>query len=157
MVAMLTISIRDLEENDLMFLVETRNECRFFLHNASEFSLENCKEWFQKTNPKFFIIENEGTPIGYFRTSDWTSNSCWIGGDLHKDYRGKGLIKTAYYKLFEYLKSINIKIIYLSVLSFNEVAHGLYKKLGFEQISITNISQVGTNKSVISIQMMKKL
>ena len=154
---MSTISLRELKENDLEFLIEIRNECHFFLHNASEFSLKNCKEWFQKTNPKFFIIENEGNPIGYFRTSDWTDNSCWVGGDLHKDFRGRGLMKTAYYKLFDYLKSINISIVYLSVLSFNEVAYNLYKNLGFETTSITDFSQIGTDKKTTSIQMIKKL
>lgn len=153
----MTITIRDLVENDLEFLVEVRNECRHFLHNATEFSLEECKDWFKRTNPRFYVIENDKTRIGYFRTSEWQQDSCWVGGDLHKDYRGKGLMKAAYFELFEKLKHLNVKTVFLSVLSFNEVAFNLYKKLGFQTLSITDVQQSGTNKLTNSIQMVKEL
>jgi len=151
------IKIRELVESDLEFLVEIRNECRNFLHNASEFSLEDCKEWFKNFSPKFYIIESDGTRIGYFRTSDWQQDSCWIGGDLHKDFRGKGLMKSSYFELFEHLRSLNVKTVFLSVLSFNEVAFNLYEKLGFQTTSITDFCQVGTNKITHSIQMAKDI
>jgi len=151
------ITIRELVETDLEFLVEIRNECRFFLHNASEFSLENCRDWFKKTNPKFYVIQHEDTPIGYFRTSDWQKDSCWVGGDLHKDFRGKGLMKAAYFKLFEHLKSLKINVVYLSVLNFNEVAFNLYKKLGFATTSTTDVVQGGTGRFANSIQMVKEI
>lgn len=153
----MTITIRDLSEDDLEFLVEIRNECRNFLHDASEFSLEECKIWFKKTKPQFYIIENEGTKIGYFRTSNWQQDSCWVGGDLHKDYRGKGLMKNAYVNLFHYLKNMQIRKVFLSVLSFNETAFFLYKKLGFEILTTTKIYQNGTNRLTDSIQMVKVL
>ena len=153
----MSITIRELTADDLSFLVEVRNECKNFLHNATEFSLEECKEWFKKTSPKFYVIENEGIRIGYFRTSEWQQDSCWVGGDLHKDYRGKGLMKSAYFKLFQLLKDMNVNTVFLSVLSFNEVAFNLYKKLGFQTISITDVQQGGTNKATNSIQMVKEL
>jgi len=153
----MSVTIRELTADDLSFLVEVRNECKNFLHNATEFSLEECKEWFQKTSPKFYVIENEGIRIGYFRTSEWQQDSCWVGGDLHKDYRGKGLMKSAYFKLFQLLKDMNVNTVFLSVLSFNEVAFNLYKKIGFQTISITDVHQGGTNKATNSIQMVKEL
>jgi len=76
---------------------------------------------------------------------------------LHKDYRGKGLMKSAYFKLFQLLKDMNVNTVFLSVLSFNEVAFNLYKKIGFQTISITDVHQGGTNKATNSIQMVKEL
>ncbi|NBP00915.1 MAG: GNAT family N-acetyltransferase [Proteobacteria bacterium] len=153
----MTITLRDLQEKDLNFLVEVRNECKDFLHNASEFSIDSCKKWFNDTKPKFFLIEKENAPIGYFRTSEWTDNSCFVGGDLHKDYRGKGYMKIAYPLLFEKLLTLNIKTVFLSVLEFNVRAISLYKKLGFEELSKNSYTQLGSNKNTINIDMKKVL
>jgi RimJ/RimL family protein N-acetyltransferase len=151
------ITLRDLQERDLAFLVDVRNECRNFLHNASEFSLEECETWFRKTSPTFYVIENNGNIVGYFRTSEWKESSCWVGGDLHKDYRGKGMMKSAYSVLFERLKEKGIETVFLSVLDFNEVAINLYEKLGFRTLSIDEFCQGSTNKIAKSIQMVKNL
>ena len=56
----------------------------------------------------------------------------FVGLDIHKDWRGRGLATTAY-KIFldKIKKNINIKEAYLKVLCENQVAYNLYKKLGF--------------------------
>lgn len=151
------ITIRELVESDLEFLVDVRNECRHFLHNASEFSLEECKTWFRNTSPRFYVIEKDETRIGYFRTSEWEDSSCWVGGDLHKDYRGKGLMKSAYFSLFQHLKELGVKTVFLSVLDFNEVAISLYRKIGFQNLSISDFCQGSTNREAKSIQMVRDL
>ena len=66
-------------------------------------------------------------------------------------------MKAAYFELFEKLKQLNVKTVFLSVLSFNEVAFNLYKRLGFQTLSITDVQQSGTNKLTNSIQMVKEL
>ncbi len=116
------MELRKLEESDLEFLLEIRNDAstRFYLENDSIFSLDDCKEWFNKTNPHWFIIEVDNNPVGYFRT-----NGDEIGADIHPLFRRRGYAREAY-KL--YLKDKQ----YASLWVFNDnFAKKLYSELGF--------------------------
>ena len=123
--------IRPLIKEDLPFLLEIRNECREYLHDSKIFTLEECINWFESTQPKFYILEYLGERIGYFRTSNWSKDSVYIGLDIHKNYRGKGYAVTAY-KLF--IDKLDKEIYYLKVLMKNKRAIHIYKKLGFQII-----------------------
>lgn len=121
--------IRELTKEDLPFLLEVRNECRHFLHDPREFTLEECQAWFEKERPDFYILQVNGESIGYFRTSDWTEDSVFIGLDIHKDYRGKGFAIPAY-RMF--IGMLNMPTYFLRVLKTNIRAIHIYNKLGFE-------------------------
>lgn len=123
--------IRKLIKDDLPFLLEIRNECYLFLHDPRTFTLEECIEWFESTNPKYYILEYLGERLGYFRTSCWTQNSVYIGLDIHKNYRGKGYAVSAYELFMDILEK---EVYYLRVLTSNKRALHIYKKLGFEII-----------------------
>lgn len=124
-----------LKLNDLPFLNEIRNESREFLHDNSYYSLEDTYNWFIETNPEFYIIYDDDIPIGYFRTSNLTKESIYIGCDIHKDHRGKGIGYKAYLEFMPFIaKKHNLKKLKLEVLSSNERAFNLYKKLGFKII-----------------------
>jgi len=118
----MVMKLRKLGETDLEFLLEVRNHTstRFYLENDSVFSLEQCKEWFNKTNPNWFIIEVDDKSVGYFRT-----NGDEIGADIHPSFRRKGYAREAY-KL--YLKDKK----YASLWVFDDnFAKQLYSELGF--------------------------
>ena len=88
------IGLRKMIESDLPFFSEVRNECAIeFLHDSRLFTPQQTLEWFQTTNPNYYIIEYNNEKIGYFRTSNYNPNekSIYIGCDIHVDYRGKGL------------------------------------------------------------------
>jgi RimJ/RimL family protein N-acetyltransferase len=128
------ITFSEMREEDLSFFLDIRNNSLEFLHNDTEFSLEDAKKWFNDTNPKFFIIKMESKSIGYFRTSNWDdkNNTLYIGCDIHPNYRGFGLSQIAYKKFIELLKNkFGIKKIKLEVLSTNKRAIHIYNKLGF--------------------------
>lgn len=114
--------LRKLEESDLPFLLEVRNDptTRINLENDSIFNLEQCKEWFRTTNPDWFIIEVNNNPVGYFRTDGDV-----VGVDIHARYRRMGYAREAY-KL--YLK--NKKYASLWVFADN-FAKNLYLELKF--------------------------
>lgn len=116
--------LRRLEEKDLPFLLEVRNDesTRFYLENNSIFSLDECKDWFNKNNPNWFIIEVDNEPVGYFRT-----NADEVGADIHPKFRRNGYARQAY-KL--YLK--NKKYARLWVFEDN-FAKNLYEQLGFKE------------------------
>lgn len=128
--------LRVLEHRDVPFYNCVRNECSKFLHDPSTYTLPEAYDWFKSNTSPFFIYEYNNEMVGYFRTSNWTTDSCYVGMDIHKDYRGKKLAYDAYIMLFSFLRNHhNLKCFYLEVLSNNIRALNLYKKLGFISIN----------------------
>lgn len=135
------ISFRPLTENDLSFLLETRNDksTRKQLENDSIFSLEEAVHWFRNNininNPWLIILFNNN-PIGYFRITILDEETIMLGCDIHRIHRRKGLAKLAYTLYLDELKKNKlIKLIKLWVFKDNEVAYNLYLKLGFIETS----------------------
>lgn len=131
---------KKIKKEDLLFLNEVRNECApEYLHDSRTFSYEDVVNWFEKTNPNYYLVFYENNRIGYFRLSNYSpvNKTIYIGMDLHKNWRGKKLAYNAY-KLFisKIVKEFNLRKIYLEVLSTNIVAKNLYIKLGFQLESI---------------------
>ncbi len=149
-----------IEETDLPFLIEIRNECRDYLHNNNEFTLQECKEWYKKTKPMFYIIKMHNHRIGYIRLSEYNVHrkSIYVGLDLHKKYRGKGFSKNIYQAMYPFLKrNYNVNELVLEVLSHNNVAINLYKNLGFHEVSVIKGYCQRNNINIDSIKMVKKL
>ena len=126
---------REMQENDLIFFNSIRNECsNEFLHDSRVFTIEDSKKWFIDCSPKYYIINYDGNDIGYFRTSNYSkiNKNIYVGCDLHKDWRGKGISYLAYLEFIPTLfENLNLHKISLEVLSINVVAYNLYKKIGF--------------------------
>lgn len=119
---------------DLKFVNEVRNDCAPFLHDPRTFTLEETKEWF-KSKPLWWIIWKDGQRIGYFRTSNYIKRSMFIGADLHKDYRDKGLGYQCYQEFMPILrKHYWVDRFLLEVLGSNSRAIALYRKLGFQDV-----------------------
>ena len=117
------VKLRPLNLNDLEFLLEVRNDdsTLHFLENNSKFTLEESKNWFKNTQPKWFIIEINKSPVGYIRT-----NGDEVGCDIHPDFRKRGYARMAYEI---YLKDKA----YASLWVFEDnFAKNLYKELGFK-------------------------
>lgn len=131
------IKILPLKSSDLEFLCEVRNECApEYLHTSQTYTLEETKIWFEKTSPMFFLIKKREDKIGYFRTSNYSkeNRNIYIGADIHKNYRGKGLGYSSYLIFIPYLfETLDLNKISLEVLSTNKPAIKLYEKLGFVQ------------------------
>lgn len=126
-----------LTREDLPFLIEVRNECRDFLHDNRVFTLAQCETWFRETKPDFHAIRYNAELIGYVRLSnhDPEHASIYVGADLHRRFRGRGLARLAYEEFLPLLKSrYHVSTAKLEVLSHNTVAHELYRKLGFVEI-----------------------
>lgn len=129
------ITIRKMLAEDINFFLEVRNLCAPFLHNNTKFTLEQSKKWFKHTPNIYYIVEIDNNSIGYFRTSNYKLNTCYIGMDIHPIYQGKGFSQMLYPMFMDMLFSNhNINLFYLEVLSTNKRAIHIYKKLGFEII-----------------------
>lgn len=147
-----------MEFDDISVFLKIRNLSKEYLHNNSEFSIEQAQNWFIQTSPKFFLIEMDSNVIGYFRTSNWKNDTLYIGCDLHPDYRGMGIGYESYLKFIKKLKyEFGIKTIQLEVLSTNYRAIHLYKKLGFKEIGIADEKIIRNNQTIDSIIMESKI
>lgn len=137
------IKIRKLIKSDLPFLNEVRSHSSMFLHDKNNYTLEDNIKWFQSLKSPFFVVEILNKNIGYFRTSNWSNNTLYIGMDIHKKYRGLGYAKPSYLKFIKYLKEeFKIKTIFLEVLSSNKRAINIYNKLDFTIISVKPYDKV---------------
>lgn len=145
-------NIRKLEYSDVPFYNMVRNECCEFLHDPTTYTLPETYKWYFNNNNPFFIYEIDNEMVGYFRTSNWKLNSCYVGMDIHKDYRGKGLAYDAYKLFFKYLNNkFDILRFYLEVLESNTRALSLYKKLGFTQMN-SYITKHNVNSLIMRLE-----
>ena len=134
------IYFKPLTKDDLSFLLEVRNDTstRSNLENDNEFTLEECQNWFDKTNPEWFLIINEvQEKVGYFRT-----NGTDIGCDIHPDFRRKGYARNSFEA---YLKDKKYATLWVFEDNF---ALGLYKSLGFKENGETKVMR---NRSYIKM------
>ena len=113
-----------------------RNECAAeFLHISTKYTVEETLNWFNnKSNLVYYIVLYDGIKIGYFRLSNYSSehHNIYVGMDIHREYRGKGLAYEAYRKFIPtIIKQYDLHKVSLEVLATNTRAHNLYTKLGF--------------------------
>ena len=129
------ITFRGMCMSDLAFFNEVRNSCaEKYLHDSRKFTLEETQKWFLHTSNIYYIIENNGDRIGYFRTSNHSeiNKNIYIGADLYENYRGMGLGYQAYKLFIDHLfTEFGFHKISLEVIETNGIAIRLYQKLGF--------------------------
>lgn len=141
--------LRLLDEDDIYFLKQIREDpdTQKFLGSFVLLSNSSQKKWFMelkdKSNTMFLVFENKQKDnwisVGYIRISDidYINSSACVGGDIAKEFRGKGFAKEMYSLIFNLcFNSLNLNRLWLMVLDYNEVALNLYKKLGFKEEGI---------------------
>jgi RimJ/RimL family protein N-acetyltransferase len=134
--------IRPIELHDLTFLKNLREDPVVY-DNLGSFIIPNMdkqEKWFKGlTNSSEYLIfekiENDiWERVGIVRLTsiDNLNRSVCIGADIAKVFRGKGLSKVLYSLIFELcFNKMNMNRVWLLVMSTNEIAKNLYKKLGF--------------------------
>lgn len=105
-------------------------------------SVQDQQEWIQKynDNPRGFVIlaEHEGKIVGVLDFGGGQRNKTQhrgsLGISLHSDLRGEGLGQLLFKKLLAEVKNIEgLTQVELSVMSENQTAYHLYKKVGFKE------------------------
>ena len=129
------MEFRRITPDDAEFISAVRNGVASeFLHDSQTFTPEQTREWIEGTMPDFWIIGIEGVPAGYFRLSNHSAKNgnMYVGADIREDLRGNGVGYEAY-RLFlpMVFRMYNLHKVTLEVLSTNERAISLYRKLGF--------------------------
>jgi len=134
--------VRLMTKQDIPFFNTVRNECApKYLHDKTTHTLQEAYDWWEKDEKRtYFIFELEGRSIGYFRVYNWDDNnpkSCFLGMDIHKDYRGKKLAVTGWNHMMEHLtEQYGIKLFQVEILSHNVRSQNCCKKVGFVETKI---------------------
>ena len=127
--------LRDLTVSDLPQFLEIRNSVSFMLHNPLQFTLEECRSWFNQQAQRYFVFETKDSGIiGYFRVkiSDSNPHEAEIGLDLSPRFHGRNWSKWLYFRLInEILLPLEIQDLTLRVLRINLPAISLYTDMGF--------------------------
>lgn len=140
------VYIRAIEEEDLSFLSECRNNPETWKYLGALDFVNEVKQlqWWRtasldKSKAYFVFCLREHplltplTKIGFIRMDeiDHFNKSIRIGGDIHPDFRGKGYGTKMYKLLLEYcFNQLNMHRVWLLVLADNYVAMNLYNKMG---------------------------
>jgi len=134
----LNFGFEEMKLEDLPKFLEIRNQSTEFLHNDTNFTLDNTIKWFKDEKPLFYTIKLGDKMIGYFRTSNLENDSIYIGCDIDPSFRGYKLGQMVYNDFMPIIyDKFNLKNIKLEVLSTNSRAIHLYNKLGFIQIGVS--------------------
>jgi RimJ/RimL family protein N-acetyltransferase len=117
---------------ELPFLLSVRNQVREYLHDRSEFTIEEATKWWQVTDSRYWILYADQKKVGYFRAKH-TADGCWqIGADIDPAFHRRGIASIAYPRFVkEVLVPLGARDLELRVLKSNNAAYALYVKLGF--------------------------
>jgi RimJ/RimL family protein N-acetyltransferase len=137
-------SVSGFELDYVQFVYEVRNDPEVLanLHNNTAFSYEDTIAWLQSIRPKssrWIAMDENNNKLGVVRLDniDRKNGNCYVGLDIHKDYRGKKLAVSIYKSLLNQLfDDYNMHVVYLEVLETNQRAIKLYNKLGFQGCGI---------------------
>lgn len=139
--------IRLMEENDIEFVRQLHNQESTLnkLTDPFHVSREEQVLWFQslsksRKSRRYVLIEKKSREIcGIIRIDDLdlANRSATVGADIDLRFRRQGLATEAYRLIIEYLfNSLGLHRLQLVTLETNEIALGLYEKLGFQKEGI---------------------
>jgi UDP-4-amino-4,6-dideoxy-N-acetyl-beta-L-altrosamine N-acetyltransferase len=162
------LRLRALNKADVPIFLQWRNDPEIrtlMLGNRFPVTAELEEAWFnERLNDRsnkivYFTIEtlNEKSPIGFIHLSniDWISRTAMLGITIgNKNFHNKGYGSEAIGILLKYaFNELNIRKIYLEVVSFNERARKTYSSLGFSDEG-TKIRHVYYNNEWHDIHLM---
>jgi RimJ/RimL family protein N-acetyltransferase len=136
-------SFRPVEESDLDFLADHRNDPEVNQNLTSVLPVlkDKQKNWLASLGGDnyYFIGLHNGSPIAFLRLNDidWVNRNAAVGLDIFKEYRGLHRAKPMLGTLVRYcFMELNLHRLWLLVLATNEVAIKVYEGVGFQNEGI---------------------
>jgi RimJ/RimL family protein N-acetyltransferase len=135
----MSLELSNLKLEDFVFFLKVRNECAPYLHDNRLFSENECKPWFAKNHNNYLLIKKKHIKVGYVRLTENNKllKTLTLGLDIDSNFRRQHIAYDTYLALFNHFFIVNeYKCLRLEVLSHNNKAISLYKKLGFRVVKI---------------------
>lgn len=129
---------------DARFLYEIRSDQEVLknLVNSITPAYEDHLEYLSRVSDSItthvYIFEGDNTRMGVGRFNDINRihGIAEVGGDMHKDFRGKGHGRGLYTAIINTARAMELRKLYLHVFAYNHRAIELYSKIGFQIIGI---------------------
>lgn len=141
------VKLRPIEKSDLNNLNKWKNDEQIYQFLGGGFqpiSIDQQEKWMDGlidltgNNRRFMIVDSGNCAIGMIGLYgiNWIHRTCEIGLYIgNRDAQKKGYAQEAYKLIENYaIEYLNLRKINLKVVSDNQAAVGLWKKLGFEKI-----------------------
>lgn len=134
--------LRPVTDDDHEFLVDLHNDPQVLknLTHSEPITMGQHLAWWNKirSNPNqlrlVFEVAGERCGFAKFYDIDTGNRNCILGGDIHRDFRGRGYAKYMWslmlQKCFDELKLHRVG---LTTAEYNEVGQHVYHKLGFQE------------------------
>ena len=93
-------------------------------------------------NIVYYLAELDGVMIGYVYLSDIDKGVIWLGIAVHEDFKGKHLGRRLIQRATDYARENKKGGILLTTHVVNMRGQGLYDRMGFERIGMSNSGEV---------------
>ena len=140
--APLKMQLRHVRDDDHEWLVELHNDPSV-LHNMIDnrsITLEHHMAWWAgiSKDPRqlrlIFTVNDERVGFTKFYNIDQVNHNCVLGGDIHKDHRGKGYAKYMWQLMLNHcFIDLNLHRVALATAVFNEPGQRTYCRVGFKE------------------------
>ena len=136
------MQLRPVEDSDHSWLVELHNdpEVLYNLTHPQSITMEQHLAWWGKVSQDqrqlrlVFVVDNARVGFAKFYDIDHTNNNCVLGGDIHRDFRGRGLAKHMWTLMLQRcFEEMSLNRVSLTTAEYNEVGKHVYQKLGFKE------------------------
>jgi len=110
------------------------------LFDANSANYKNAMRFFDDTvsNWIFFLAEYNGTMIGYLVLTDLNRSILGLGIAVHEEYKGRRLGRRLMQRAIDFARENNKGGIILTTHVVNLRGQGLYARMGFERIGMSN-------------------
>lgn len=136
------MQLRGVTPDDHEWLVELHND-PIVLRNLTDptpITMTSHMAWWERTctNPKqlrlIFTVDGQRVGFAKFIDIDRNNHNCLLGGDIHKDHRGKGYAKNMWAMMLNVsFASLGMYRVGLTTAEYNKIGQRVYRGLGFKE------------------------
>lgn len=138
----LILDLRPVEDDDHVWLVELHNDPEVLknITHPQPITLAQHMAWWDRISHDHrqlrlvFTVNNERAGFAKFYDIDRANNSCILGADIHKSFRGKGLAKPLWMAMLEMcFHGMGLHRVALTTAAFNNIGQRVYRGVGFRE------------------------
>lgn len=134
--------LKPVTDDDHEWLVELHNDPAVLknMTHSQPITLAHHLAWWKKVSHDHrqlrlvFEIDQERAGFAKFYDIDQGNRNCVLGGDIHRDFRGKGHARKMWtLMLRKCFDELNLHRVGLTVAEYNDVGRHIYESLGFKE------------------------
>ena len=134
-------TLRLVQDDDHDWLIDLHND-PLVLRNLTDprpITRESHMAWWERTQRSnsqkrlIFCVDGERVGFAKFIDIDYNNLNCLLGGDIHRDHRGKGYAKEMWsLMLDEAFLNMGLHRVGLTTAIYNDVGQRVYRGIGFK-------------------------